>query len=216
MEGENVVDIGDNAFENTQWLKKSHNTGSWFLSLGKVIVKYDTFGNTNIKAEDFPAGATKIAKGVFKDFVGNNGSIIIPDTITAIEDEALQNSGFANVTLPAVCSYGNQVLSGLSLQTLSIGWNVNLSRLYAENETQTIGTLLVRENGATRYIGGQNLSVGTLDLSNRNLPQVRIEGFARIDTLLLYQNALTAVPVYNVGTIGTLNLTKNKYQQFAF
>lgn len=206
---ENIAYVGKDAFTGTEWLNGFNEQNS-FLVLGKVAVKYCATGGVAVSESDFPEGVTSLGYGAFRNCGAAGGSIVIPERITAVYDEAFTNSGFTDFTLQSGIKFGRNVFGGVTVNSFTVRSNeFDFSTLLEQTESLSVTEFIITSAATSLNVNAQsNVTVGTFSASDLSLSTVSITGFKNIETLNLYNNKITSLALDGSVT-GTLNLTNN-------
>ena len=232
LNGNGIVAVGKDAFKNTNWIESNWNkeyNKPWFLSLGHVALKYNfnRANAMNVIEDDFPEDVTVLGYNLFDNCGAGSsgGTMIIPNRVTYIYDNAFANSGFTNFTLPAnVIFYGNNIFAGITeIGTFTLRGNT-FDFTKAFKGSLDAGLKISKldfsgEIGGTLSInGGKKLTVNKLSASGSginnvstglNFTSVNLEGFVQITEIDLSYNSISAFNADGF-TIGILNLRNNQ------
>lgn len=232
LNGNGITDVGKDAFRDTSWLENKWNkeyNKPWFLSLGHVALKYNynRVNAMNVAEDDFPEDVTVLGYNLFDGCgIGSaGGTIILPNRVTYIHDNAFANSGFSNFTLPAnVIFYGNNIFTGITeIGTFTLRGNTfdfadafkgSLDAGLKIGNLNFVGEI----GGALSIHGGGKVTVDKFSASGAgvnnistglNFTSVNLEGFVQFNEIDLSYNSISAFKADGF-VIGILNLRNNQ------
>ena len=232
LNGNSMIAVGLDAFADTGWLQNKWNkeyNKPWFLSLGHVALKYNfnRVNALNVTEDDFPEEVTVLGYNLFEGCgaSSSNGTMVVPNRVNYIYDNAFANSGFANFTLPAnVIYYGNNVFKGITeIGAMTLRGNTfdfedafkgSLDEGLSINKLAFMGEI----GGALHINGGGKVTVNKLSASGAGVngvssglkfTAINLEGFVKIAEIDLSYNSISSFKA-NGFAIGLLNLRNNQ------
>ena len=216
--GKNVEFLGRDAFTDTYWFDNSWDNGSYFLSIGKVLIKYNPLAGTNVAKVNIPDKFTTLGYGLFKGCYSSaaDGTLTIPANIRIVCDEAFADCGSLNIVLPLdAVDFGVDVFANVVINVLTVPkYDFDLSAVFKFSDASKKMSVAHLELGFTEarlsLTGSKQLDIDLFDAANIGLSEATLKGFGNVGKLNLNGNSLKNVKLSDFGKVGTLNLHGNK------